>query len=128
MVKKIFVVDDKTDLIYSVKQGLEEIDSNISVVGIESAKKCLEKLKNKEIPDLILLDIMMPDMNGWEMLGMLKENDSWRSIPVIFLTARTDKIAKKAGEFLAEDYVEKPFKIEDLRQRIYRVLNKKIVV
>jgi CheY-like chemotaxis protein len=128
LVKKIFVVDDKTDLIYSVKQGLEEIDSNISVVGIESAKKCLEKLKNKEIPDLILLDIMMPDMNGWEMLGMLKENDSWRSIPVIFLTARTDKIAKKAGEFLAEDYVEKPFKIEDLRQRIYRVLNKKIVV
>ncbi len=125
MVKKIFVVDDKTDLLYSVKQGLEEIDPTLSVTGIESAEKCLEKLKNKEIPDLILLDIMMPGMNGWEMLDKLKENDSWRRIPVIFLTARTDKIAKNAGEFLAEDYIEKPFKIEDLRQRIYKVINKK---
>ncbi len=125
MVKKIFVVDDKTDLLYSVKQGLEEIDSEFEVIGIQSAEKCLEKLRNKELPDIILLDIMMPGMNGWEMFDRLKENDSWKKIPVIFLTARTDKIAKNAGKFLAEDYIEKPFNIEDLRQRIHKVINKK---
>jgi DNA-binding response OmpR family regulator len=125
LVKKIFVVDDKTDLLYSVKQGLEEIDSEFEVIGIQSAEKCLEKLRNKELPDIILLDIMMPGMNGWEMFDRLKENDSWKKIPVIFLTARTDKIAKNAGKFLAEDYIEKPFNIEDLRQRIHKVINKK---
>lgn len=119
------MVDDKTDLLYSVKQGLEEIDSELKVTIIQSAEKCLEKLVNNELPDLILLDIMMPGMNGWEMFDRLKENNSWRKIPVIFLTARTDKIAKNAGKFLADDYIEKPFEIKELRHRIHNAINNK---
>ncbi len=124
MVKKIFVVDDKTDLRYSVKTCLEDLDPNIEVICINSAEKCLEKLANNEFPDLILLDIMMPNMTGWEMFDRLKENDSWRHIPVIFLTARTDYIAKNAGNFLADDYIEKPFEMKDLFKRVNKILKK----
>lgn len=124
MLKKIMVVDDNPDLLFSVKNSLEDIYPQVSVISVESAELCLEKLKNNEIPDIILLDIMMPGINGWEMFDKLKENASWRNIPVIFLTARTDRIAKNAGQFLAEDYIEKPFKVEDLKRRIDNVINK----
>jgi DNA-binding response OmpR family regulator len=50
------------------------------------------------------------------------ENDSWKTIPVIFLTARTDRVAKEAGSFLADDYIEKPFQIQDIKQRIDKIL------
>ncbi|MBD3263338.1 response regulator [Candidatus Woesearchaeota archaeon] len=124
MVKNIMIVDDNPDLLFSVKHGIESTDSNFKVISVKSAEKCLEKLKNKELPDLILLDIMMPGINGWEMFDKLKENENWKNIPVIFLTARTDNVAKNAGKFLAEDYIEKPFEVEDLIDRINKSLNK----
>lgn len=124
MAKKIMMIDDNPDLLFSVKHGLEDADPEINVISVESAEICLEKLKNNEIPDLILLDVMMPGINGWEMFDKLKENDSWRHIPVIFLTARTDEVAKNAGKFLADDYIEKPFEIDDLKKRIYQAINK----
>ncbi len=124
MVKNIMIVDDNPDLVFSVKNGIESVNPDFKVIGVESGEKCLEKLKNNELPDLILLDIMMPGINGWEMFDKLKENNSWKTIPVIFLTARTDNVAKNAGKFLAEDYIEKPFEVEDLIDRINKSLNK----
>ena len=119
------VVDDSSDLLFSVKSGLEDINPDYNVIEVNSAENCLEMLKNNNIPDLIILDIMMPDMDGWEMFDCLKENENWKDIPVIFLTARTDKVAENAGKFLAEDYIEKPFEIEDLQYRIEKVLGNK---
>jgi DNA-binding response OmpR family regulator len=72
---------------------------------------------------LILLDIMMPGMSGWEVFKSLRENPSWEKIPVVFLTARTDNIAKNAGSFLGNDYIEKPFKLPELKERIDKILN-----
>ena len=120
--KTIIVVDDNPDVILSVKHGLEEIDKNFQILGVESGEKCLELLET-EIPDLILLDIMMPGMSGWKTFDKIKENEHWKQIPVVFLTARTDRVAKNAGGFLAEDYIEKPFNIEDLHQRIKTVIH-----
>jgi len=122
MVKKILTVDDEQDIIYTVKHGLEKLDPDFQVNYVDSGQKCFELLEKNEIPDLILLDIMMPDMTGWEVLKKLKENPTWEKIPIIFLTARTDRVAEKAGGFLAEDYIEKPFKVEELKERIERVL------
>jgi len=119
------VVDDNPDVTISIKQGLENLDAEIKVLGVESGEQCLELLGNNQIPDVILLDIMMPEMSGWELFDRLKENASWRNIPVVFLTARTDRIAKNAGGFLGEDYIEKPFDIEDLKTRIGKILKKK---
>jgi len=124
MTKKILAVDDEPDVIYTVKHGLEDLDPNLNVTCVDSGKKAFELLEKNELPDLILLDIMMPDMSGWEVLKKLKENPSWENIPIIFLTARTDRVAEEAGGFLAEDYIEKPFKVIDLKERIDKILNK----
>ena len=112
------VVDDDPDQISIVKYVLEGSSNKYEVIGANDGTQCLQLLKDKQIPDLILLDIMMPEMSGWEVYNQLKENSAWKNIPVIFLTARTDRTAKNAGEFLGDDYIEKPFNREDLIKRI----------
>ncbi|MFO8077511.1 MAG: response regulator [Thermoplasmatota archaeon] len=121
MAKKIMVVDDNPDVIFSVKNGLESLSEHYDIKGVESGEKCLEILET-ESPDLILLDIMMPGMSGWKTFDKIKENQAWKNIPVVFLTARTDRVAKNAGGFLGEDYIEKPFDISDLQGRIEKLL------
>jgi len=122
MKKTIMVVDDNADVIMSVKHGIKDLDAGFDVISVESGQKCLDFLKNNPTPDLILLDIMMPEMTGWETFDKIKESDSWDNIPIIFLTARNDRIAENAGRFLGEDYIEKPFEIADLKKRIDKVL------
>jgi CheY-like chemotaxis protein len=123
--KKIMVVDDEPDQIATVKYVLENSSSEYEIISAESGNKCLELLKNNQIPDLILLDIMMPEMSGWEVFNQIKENPSWKKIPIIFLTARTDKIAKKAGVFLGDDFIEKPFNSRYLIEKINEVIQDK---
>ena len=123
MVKKVLVVDDNPDVIFSVKSGLESYDKNYKINGVESGRKCLEFLQNEK-PDLILMDIMMPEMSGWKTFDKIKENTAWKDIPIIFLTARTDRVAKNAGGFLGEDYIEKPFEIKNLIGRIEKIFKK----
>ena len=118
------VVDDDPENNLSLKVGLEEIDHDFEVICAESGQKCFDMLKDQVKPDLILLDIMMPDINGWEVFGKLKKNSDWQSIPVIFLTARSDHIAKNAGNFLAEDYIEKPYELNEVKNRINKILEK----
>jgi len=123
MVKKIMIVDDNPDIILSIKSGLEVAASDYDIIGAESGEKCLELLESVT-PDLILLDIMMPEMSGWETFDKLKGNASWGKIPVVFLTARTDRVAKNAGGFLGDDYIEKPFEIAELKRRIDEITNR----
>jgi CheY-like chemotaxis protein len=123
--KTILVVDDNPDVINSLKIGLEDSTREYRILGVENGQKCLEILKDNIIPDIILLDIMMPQMSGWEVFDHIKKDPSLRTIPVIFLTARTDRIAKNAGSFLGDDYIEKPFDIIDLKKRIELVFRNK---
>lgn len=124
MVKKIMIVDDDPGVIYTVKNGIELLDSDYEIITANSGKKCLKMLENNEIPDLILLDIMMPEMTGWQTYNEIRKMLSVEQLPIVFLTARKDKIAKNAGSFLAEDYIEKPFKIPELKARIDKILKK----
>ena len=123
--KTILVVDDNPDVISSLKIGLENSMEEYRVLGAENGQKCLELLKETNKPDIILLDIMMPDMSGWEVFDRIKKDPSLNLIPVIFLTARTDRVAKNAGSFLGDDYIEKPFEINDLKRRIEIILKAK---
>jgi len=123
MVKRIFIVDDEPGVVLSVRRGLETLDKDLIVVPFRSGKKFFEFINENNKPDLILLDIMMPDMSGWEILKRIRSNPYLEKIPVIFLTARKDYVAKNAGEFLAEDYIEKPFRIPELKERIDKILN-----
>lgn len=123
MKKKIMVVDDEPDQIYSIKLLLEHSDG-YEVIGAKSGMECLELLKNKKIPDLILLDIMMPEMSGWDVFEHLKEKTEWKEIPIVFLTALTDEYSKTLGQMTADDYIEKPYDSEHLKNRIEKVLKK----
>ena len=124
--KKIMLVDDEQDQIFSIKTGFEqEFPDEYEIIGVESGAKCFKLLEKSEIPDIILLDIMMPDMNGWEVFDKLRANQSWKNIPVIFITARSDGLAANAGAMIADDYIEKPIEIKELKTRIDTVLNKK---
>ena len=123
--KKIMMVDDEEDQIFGIKTVLEKkYGDEYKVIPANNGAECFELLKNNELPDLILLDIMMPEMNGWQVFNKLKENPSWKDIPVVFLTARTDEIVENAGSFLGDDFIEKPVRIEELKKRIDIVLNK----
>jgi CheY-like chemotaxis protein len=123
--KTILVVDDNPDVINSLKIGLEDATRGYRILGAENGQKCLKLLQDNIIPDIILLDIMMPQMSGWEVFDKIKNNPPWNKIPIIFLTARTDRTAKNAGGFLGDDYIEKPFDIIDLKNRIEIIFNKK---
>lgn len=118
------VVDDEQDIIDMIKDGLGSFSKEYEVNGAGSGKECLEILKNGELPDLIILDIMMPEMSGWDVFAKLKEDLRLRSIPIVILTVKADPICKGLGKIPADDYIEKPFGIKDLKKRIDRILNK----
>jgi len=123
--KKIMMVDDEEDQTFGIKLAFEDsYGDEYEVIPAHNGAECFELLKNNVKPDLILLDIMMPEMNGWEVFYKLKDNSLWKDIPVVFLTARPDEIAENAGEFLGEDYIEKPVSLEELKEKIDEVLKK----
>ena len=120
--KKIMIVDDDQNTLQTLKESLDYMDADYKVTCASNGMQCLELLENNEIPDLILLDIMMPEMDGWETFKNLQENPLWKNIPVFFLTARDDRVVKNAVDFLVAEYIQKPYDIEDLKKRIDKVL------
>ena len=123
--KKIMVVDDEPDQILTLKYCLKETGDEFEVIGANNGEECLEKLKNsKDLPDLLLLDVMMPGMNGFEVYDNLKNDSKFSFLPVIFLTASNDEFEKDVSDILADDYIMKPFETEDLIKRIRKVLDK----
>jgi two-component system response regulator VicR len=113
------VVDDEPDTIDLVKLILES--EGIDVIGANSGFECLEFIK-EELPDAILLDIMMPDMNGWETFHKIKENNP--GLPVAMLTVKSQEFDKMLGLHVikADDYITKPFSRKELIKRTISLL------
>ena len=122
MTKKIMVVDDEPDILITVSQMLEL--NGYEVIKAVDGEDCLDKLSHV-IPDLVLLDIMMPGMSGWDVAAKIKENPSWTGIPIVFLTAKGDVMSVGMGSITAEDYIVKPFDINDIKVRVGKILSKK---
>ena len=113
--KTIFVVDDNAINLSIAKDALKGC---YRVRTLPSAEKMFE-IMEKSLPDLILLDIEMPDMDGFEALAFLKENTATAKIPVIFLTSMTDDFIEARGfEMGAVDFIQKPFSAPVLQNRI----------
>lgn len=121
--KKILVVDDNDDMRYTIKEALEGAGCNYEYIEAESGEVALSLLK-KSMVDLILLDIMMPGIDGWEVAATLKSDSKLKDIPIIFLTAKTDSVSKGMGGLTAEDYIEKPFDASHLKKRIEKIIGK----
>jgi CheY-like chemotaxis protein len=123
MVKTILVVDDYSDIVISVKQVLEDPTGEFRVIGADSGEKCLQILEQDSLrPDLILLDIMMPGMSGWDVAARLKQDDRWRDVPIVFLSAKGDEMSVGIGHLASEEYIVKPFDIMKLRECVRRIL------
>jgi two-component system sensor histidine kinase/response regulator len=110
--KKLLLVDDEEDLINIIGQVLEELGYDIqkSVNAEEAMQVC-----SGNPPDLIICDVKMPAIDGFELLEKLKTRENLRSIPFVFLTAFDDPEGRKRGMRLGADaYVTKPFDVDDL--------------
>jgi DNA-binding response OmpR family regulator len=121
MSKKILVVDDEPDILLTVGQMLEL--SGFEVERAKDGNECIDKMNGFETdPDLIILDIMMPNISGWDVAAKLKENPKWKDIPIVFLTAKGDTMSVGMGGLAAVDYIVKPFDIKDLVTRVKKIL------
>ncbi len=120
--KLILIIDDEKDFCYFVKKNLE-LFAGYNVVAIMSGKKGI-RAAWKEKPDIILLDIMMPGIDGFEVLEKLKKNKKTLHIPVIMLTAKSEDESKmKAAGSYCSDYIVKPVNFEVLKSKIDKVLS-----
>ncbi|HHE55433.1 MAG TPA: response regulator, partial [Caldithrix abyssi] len=113
---KILAVDDNPINLKLLSSAL--INSNYQIFTASSGKEALE-LVHSVLPDLILLDVMMPDMDGYQVCKKLQENEETRFIPVIFLSARNDAMDKAKGLAIgAVDYLTKPFNPLEISARV----------
>lgn len=122
MAKQILVIDDDPVLVKMVQtrlmaNGYDVLAANDAALGLETALK--------KLPDLIILDVMMPIINGYNMCTILKTNEKSKKIPIIMLTARAEEKDKAIGREVGVDaYMTKPFKMEELINQI-EALSKK---
>jgi DNA-binding response OmpR family regulator len=122
--KKVVCVEDEPEIIDLIRLilGRKGFDLTGATGGLEG----LEAIRRVK-PDLVLLDLMMPDMDGWEVYQQLKADPELKGIPVIVVTAKAQSIDKILGLHIAkvDDYVTKPFGPQELLQSVERVLSAK---
>lgn len=120
--QKVLIVDDEPDAVIATKRALEADGYN--VIEANNGNMAFDILKS-DIPDVILLDVMMPDMDGFEVCRRLKEETPYENIPVIMLTAKGEINDKVEGlDIGADDYMTKPFNLKELKARIKTVLRR----
>ena len=121
MAKRILIVDDEQDILDLLKYNLEA--EGYETMLASDGMQALERAKNN--PDLIILDVMLPGKDGWEVMRQLRQNPGTQRIPVIFLTAKASEIDEVVGlELGADDFISKPISMRKLLARVKMVLRK----
>jgi len=122
--KCILCIEDEPEMIDLIRlilgrRGFEVKGANGGIQGLEMIQK--------EKPDLVLLDLMMPDMDGWEVYQQIKASEKTKNIPVIVVTAKAQSIDKVLGLHIAkvDDYIAKPFNPQELLASVEKVIQKK---
>ena len=120
--KNVLYIEDDSEMIDLVsliigRRGYE-------VVGAHGGREGLD-LAQQSPPDLILLDLMMPDLDGWDVYKQLKANESTQNVPVIIITAKSQAIDRVLGLHIAkvDDYISKPFRPQELLDSIEKILS-----
>jgi len=118
---KILLVDDEKDIVEFLQYNLE--NEGFEVISAYSGTGALEKLQQK--PDLIILDVMMPDLDGYEVCKQIRANEEFKEIPIIFLTAKSgEKDEIKGLNMGADDFIQKPISPNKLMARVKSNLRK----
>jgi len=122
--RHIVCIEDEPEMIDLIRLILSR--RGFEVHGAPGGKEGL-KLIRELLPDLVLLDLMMPEMDGWEVYQQLKAEDTTRNIPVIVVTAKAQNIDKVLGLHIAkvDDYIAKPFGPQDLMDAVEKIFSKK---
>ena len=125
--KLILCIEDDQEMIDLIRLLLAR--KGFEVKGAIDGKAGLEIIRNEK-PDLILLDLMMPEMDGWEVYQQIKSDESIQNIPVIVVTAKAQSIDRVLGLHIAkvDDYISKPFSPQELLDGILSVLNRKTLI
>lgn len=120
--KRVVCIEDEPEMIDLVRlilgrKGFRVIGANGGLEGIDAVRR--------EKPDLVLLDLMMPDMDGWEVYQQMKADPELRSIPVVVVTAKAQSIDKVLGLHIAkvDDYITKPFGPQELLESVEKILS-----
>jgi DNA-binding response OmpR family regulator len=121
--RRVVYIEDDPEMIDLVMLILSR--RGYQVKGAQGGRNGLDVIF-QDPPDLVLLDLMMPGMDGWEVYQQLKANETTRSLPVIIITAKAQAIDRVLGLHIAkvDDYISKPFRPQELLESIERVLNK----
>jgi phosphate regulon transcriptional regulator PhoB len=120
--EKILIVDDEKDIVELLQYNLKKEGYNVNCVF--NGEQCLEYLKS-EFPNLILLDLMLPEIDGIEVCKILKRNPQTSNISIIMLTAKGDGTDIVLGlELGADDYINKPFNVRELLARVKAILRR----
>lgn len=122
--KRLVYVEDEREMIDLVRLILSR--KGFEVIGANGGRDGLETIR-RELPDLVLLDLMMPDMDGWDVYQQMKAEEATRDIPVIVVTAKAQSIDKVLGLHIAkvDDYISKPFSPQELTESVEKVLTRR---
>ena len=119
----VLIVDDEQDLVATLEYNLDR--EGYRTRSAFSGQTALEEAQRTPLPDLVILDLMLPDLPGTEVCRRLRSNPQTSSIPVVMLTAKGEEIDRVVGfEIGADDYVSKPFSVRELLLRIRAVLRR----
>ncbi len=121
--KRLAYIEDEIEMIDLVRLILGR--RGYTVMGAKGGREGIDLIR-QELPDLVLLDLMMPDMDGWDVYHQIKSDEMTRDIPVIVITAKALNIDKVLGLQVAkvEDYIAKPFSPQELLERVDQVLSR----
>lgn len=120
--KRVVYFEDESDMVELVRIILGR--EGYHVEGVREGQVGLQAIK-EELPDIILLDLMMPDMDGWEIFRQIKNDEATMNIPIIVITAKAQTVDKVLGLEIAkvDDYISKPFRPHELVERVEKVLS-----
>ncbi|NLG71693.1 MAG: response regulator [Chloroflexi bacterium] len=119
--KRVVYIEDEPEMIDLVRLILGR--KGFEVLGANGGREGLSMVQ-RDLPDLVLLDLMMPDMDGWDVYQQMKADEATRNIPVIVITAKAQSIDKVLGLHIAkvDDYLSKPFSPQELLDSIEKVM------
>jgi two-component system alkaline phosphatase synthesis response regulator PhoP len=122
MSKKILIVEDERDVVKLLRYNLEK--EGFRVATVADGSLALAEMRREE-PDLVILDLMLPGMDGLEVCRQVRRHDKYSSVPILMLTARSEEADRVVGlELGADDYVTKPFSMRELVARVRALLRR----